>query len=417
MKLLVSGLVLVLAALSAVAQNGISPAEALIRNGRFGPAEESNRETLTRDSSNVDAIILEGRLLLLANRLEESRRCLEAASQLRPFDSELKLLLAEIAYRQDDFDRSAKLNEEARRPEKAEQLRSFHGLRPYELPKGFSQVDVPFVNSDPMPLIKVRVNGSDKKYFLIDTGGSEVIIDPDFAKEIGAKSYGAVKGMYGGGKTAMTTFGRIDSIQLGSLVIKNLPVNLLSTKKFSPAALGKPVSGIIGTCLLYHFQATLDYPGGQLLLRARSTTLPARTAKSIDIPFWMAGDHFMVAEGTLNDSKSHLFLVDSGLAGAAFTGPKSIMTEGHVKINEASAQEGAGGGGMMKIIPFTVANLSLGSARQSRLLGIYGPFPPALETSLGFHLGGLISHQFLRNYAVTFDFNSMTIRLESPTRS
>lgn len=60
-------------------------------------------------------------------------------------------------------------------------------------------------------------------------------------------------------------FGRIDSLSLGELEIRNVLVHILSTKAFSAAAQGKPVSGIIGTVLLYHFLTTLDYPGGALV--------------------------------------------------------------------------------------------------------------------------------------------------------
>jgi hypothetical protein len=66
----------------------------------------------------------------------------------------------------------------------------------------------------------------------------------------------------------------------------------------------------------------------------------------------------------------------------------------------------------MKVWPFDVASLSLGDARRQGLQGIAGAFPPQLEWAFGFRIGGLISHGFLRSYAVTFDFERMAIRLE-----
>jgi len=48
------------------------------------------------------------------------------------------------------------------------------------------------------------------------------------------------------------------------------------------------------------------------------------------------------------------------------------------------------------------------------LIGVYGAFPPSLESSLGFDVGGIISHQFFRPYAVTFDFRNMQLILRKP---
>ncbi len=44
---------------------------------------------------------------------------------------------------------------------------------------------VKFVKTDPLPILNVRVNGGDEVTFFIDTGGSEVALDTDFAKELG----------------------------------------------------------------------------------------------------------------------------------------------------------------------------------------------------------------------------------------
>ena len=58
------------------------------------------------------------------------------------------------------------------------------------------------------------------------------------------------------------------------------------------------------------------------------------------------------------------------------------------------------------------AALSLGEARREGLVGVAGVFPPQLERAYGFRIGGLVSHGFLRDYAVTFDFERMVIVLD-----
>ena len=74
-------------------------------------------------------------------------------------------------------------------------------------------------------------------------------------------------------------------------------------------------------------------------------------------------------------------------------------------------EEGAGGGGKLKIVPYTVHRLSFGDIKEENVPGLYdGPFP--WENMFGFHLSGMIGHDFLKPYAVTFDFQNMQIFLQ-----
>ncbi len=89
------------------------------------------------------------------------------------------------------------------------------------------------------------------------------------------------------------------------------------------------MDGIIGTRFLYRFISTIDYPNGELVLRqAKSTDLQRfrsqLDASAIAVPFWLAGDHFIVASGAVNGSPLVLF-VDTGLAGMGFTANPSVL--------------------------------------------------------------------------------------------
>ena len=108
-----------------------------------------------------------------------------------------------------------------------------------------------------------------------------------------------------------------------------------------------------------------------------------------------------------------LFFVDTGLAGAGFTCPPSTVKAVGLELRQDQAGKGQGGGGEMAFVPFVVDELSLGEVRRQRVDGVAGPFPPQLEWDLGFHLGGLISHQFFRSGALTLDFAAMRLRVRS----
>ena len=70
----------------------------------------------------------------------------------------------------------------------------------------------------------------------------------------------------------------------------------------------------------------------------------------------------------------------------------------------------------MKIVPYTVRQLSFGDMREDDVAGFYdGPFP--WENTFGFHLAGMVGHEFFKPYAVTFDFETMRIFLTNQPAS
>ena len=46
--------------------------------------------------------------------------------------------------------------------------------------------------TDPLPLLSVQINGGPEVTFFIDTGGSTVALDADFAKELGVPQLGRI---------------------------------------------------------------------------------------------------------------------------------------------------------------------------------------------------------------------------------
>lgn len=416
--LILTGLALGLRGQTASPQAEADPAAALFKAGNFGEAEKASLDALARNPQDAAALTRLGRLALYSNRLEDARRRLEQALALRPDDPGLKSLLAETFVRRDEFALAAPFARAAGDPAKADMLESFKSARPYEVESAASATTAKFVMTDPLPVVQVRVNGKDPVNFFIDTGGPVIILDPEFAKEVGAVEFGAQKGTFAGGKTASYLYGRVDSLAIGDFVVKHVPVNILDVRRFSqPVFGGTRVDGILGTVFLYHFLSTLDYPGGALILRLptaeniRSFQAEAEARKAVSMSFWMAGDHFMVAWGSVNGSRPLLFLVDTGMAGGGFTAPESTLKAAGIKLDEGLAGQGIGGGGKMKVVPFKVDELALGAAEEKNIAGLFsGPLP--FEDSFGFHIGGLISHAFFRPYALTFDFRAMTLTLD-----
>jgi tetratricopeptide (TPR) repeat protein len=384
------------------------------REGKFAAAAELCQQVIAREPENYEATLGLGSIAVLRNDLPQAERWLSKALALKPTERVPKEQLAVVYYRRDDFAKAAALYRTLGVEVVAKKLESFAGVIPYRVEGKSATTQVPFVHTDPLPLIQVKVGGETAN-FLIDTGAAELYLDPELAKKVSAMQFGATTGLYGGGMQAETGQGRVAELTLGDFIVHDVPVLILSTRRFDVAARGKRVDGVLGTVLLEHFLATIDYPGSQLVLRRKNQEQLAKFQEQtragkgavFEIPFWLAGQHLMVGEGRVNKSKPMLFFADTGLAGGGFTCPKSTMADAGIKLPSGPEFEGQGGGGKMKVQLFKVDELSFGPVTRRDIQAFAGVFPEAMEYGQGFRIGGFISHQFFRPYALTIDFTGM----------
>jgi len=399
-------------------EDNVTLADSLFREGQFTEAEAIYAEIVRKEPNNYQAVFSLGRINLYKNSLEESEKWLKKAMKLNPEDKEPKTLLAEAYYRRDDFQQAAPLFRDIDRIPVADKLQYLVSKVPYQIESGVEVTSVEFVQTDPLPIVKMRINNSEEALFLIDTGGWELGIDSELAEEVGAKKFGKRMAAYAGGKQAAIYAGVVDHVKIGDFRIKNVPVNISDSPKMAAAMLGVPIRGVIGTVFLYHFIFTFDYPNGKLILQRKTkeniTKMKSlvRSKDKVVVPFWMAGDHFIVAWGTVNKSAPILFFVDTGMAGGGFTGSGRTVKEANIQLPEESF-EGVGGGGKVMIKPAVVDELALGDAKEKNVMGLFGAFEgTGLEYEFGFRIGGIISHGFFRPYKLTFDFTTMNLILE-----
>ena len=412
---------------SRASQSQIDSANRLFEAGKFAEAGKLYSQIVAQNPKDYSATLQLGRIALLSNRLDDAQKWLEKAITLQPGNTDPKIMLAEALYRRDDFQKAAvalmgvdvsgnKLIREQYPTLNVAKLESFKGQTPYELTGNGTSTRVKFVKTDPLPIVNVRVNGGKEVTFFIDTGGSEVTLDTEFAKELGVSQFGAVQGTFSGGQHAQVQLGRVKSITLGDWTVKNVPTAMLPLRQLSEGFGVKQMDGIIGTTLFYHFLTTMDYPHGELVLRRKDAKSleefkTQSSGKRVTVPIWMASDHFMVGWGRVETLPPSLLFVDTGLTGAGVKLAESVIKAAGIKLDESKASEGAGGGGTLKVIPYTVHQLSFGDIKEENVPGLYdGPFP--WENMFGFYLAGMVGHDFFKPYAVTFDFQNMQIFLQ-----
>jgi hypothetical protein len=402
----------------------LAPADALFEQGRFAEAQKIYTEIATKDPKDFQAARQLGYIALLSNKLDDADTWLRKALDLKHGDADSKIMLAEALYRRNDFFHAAKSiaglgpQDAAKLANystlNAAKLESFRDDDPYKMEKGAGEsTRLPFVKSDPLPVVNVRVNGGPELTFFIDTGSSELLLDADLARELKLKPFGSVQGTFSGGLHAEVGNSRIDSLTLGAWTLKNIPIGTLPLRSMSSGFGVKQINGCVGTNVLYQFLSTIDYRANELILRKKTAANlkrfeAARDGKGYVVPMWIAGDHFMVTWGHVNAQLPSLFFVDSGLAGAGVKLTESAIKQAGITLDESKASEGAGGGGAIRTVPYTVPEFTVGALSQQNVPGIYdGPFP--WENSFGFRLAGMFGSDFLKQYAVTLDFTNMRI--------
>jgi hypothetical protein len=130
---------------------------------------------------------------------------------------------------------------------------------------------------------------------------------------------------------------------------------------------------------------------------------------------WLASDHLMLAWGHIGvpgaATDSTLMLVDTGLVGATFVAPDTVFRAAGIAAGAGQAVTGLGGGGTVTARMVTLPALTFGGVTRREVTAMMGVFPPTLETQFGYPVRGLVSHEILRPFSVTFDFAAMEIVL------
>lgn len=392
-------------------------ARLLFESGSFEEAQSIAAPLVSGPEPSADAVRLAARLAFLMGDYDEAERLFLTLLERDPADARARAGFLFSCYQTNRFARYAELSPEG--PEEmrlahASVMQAFGERRPYEIKwTGSRRAEVPFLSIDPLPIIEVEIDGR-KVAALIDTGADLFILDSEIAEELGIKPVTTMMGMFAGGKQGEVGFGKAATLTLGSVAMRHVPISMLPTKHLSLGEI--EIGGIVGTGVLRQFLSTLDYPNEQLVLRERgwdaSSDLPEALRSHVvaEVPFYLEGTHAILTHGSLNGCEGLLFHVDSGLAGdPSFGAPEQTLRYVGIPIPEVVVREDVigGGGGGFAVGQFEIATLGLGPLEQPDLIGSFGGQPPGSYRRFGFIMDGLVSHNFLRHYAWTLDFDRM----------
>jgi predicted aspartyl protease/Flp pilus assembly protein TadD len=385
--------------------------------GLFDEADAVYDEVLMQAPSNARARHGLSRGLAALNRHEEALVEIQAAIVASPVDPVLHHTHGEILKGLRRYEAAAEAFEryldvlpnirETRQTawvrSEVRFLRSFGGRVPFEMPREGVVHTLPFRLVNDKIVVRGRVNGSDPVDLVVDSGAEQMVLSQELAESAGVLAITQTISA-GVGEVGMRglDFGRVDSLEIGSFKVRNIPTII----KNPPLALiGMPSPRVSDSLspLAFGLSVVIDYRNSSLILAEH---LPDEVA---DVELPMRVQRLAVVRGVVNDKHPKSFVVDTGGEVISI----SMGTAAAIRMVPK------------RHIPLRVFGTSGWDQDAFLLPGVHLAFRdikydnlPAVVLNLhrpsvlmGFHIGGIIGYDFLRNYRVAMDLDRSVLRL------
>jgi len=398
-------------------------ADSLWASGLFEEAEGRYKDALALQPDLARGLHGLARSLLARNQLDDAMVQAQAALRLSPRDMEIHHTVGAIYERMHKYEEAAvaygnyvnllpnKDTSEKAQWSRAEIrfLRSFAQRVPFQAEPGTDDMvySVDFRTVNEKVVVSARVNDSRPQDFVVDTGAENTVITEITARRLGVApiTYTLSAGV---GETGLRglQLARVDSLELGTLKLRNVPVIIKSpplrdlqtneTESLSPLSLGYSMIIDYGTKKLIF--------GKHLPVEQGDLELPLRVYRLATVRGLVGKDH------------EASFVVDTGgevISISQATANRIPVKEGTRKI----ALKVYGSSGWDKDA-FLMPGMDLAFDKIK-----YTNFPVVVlnlnapSALLGFQLGGIVGHKFLSGYRVGIDLERSVLRLKSISNS
>ena len=395
--------------------------DALWASGLFEEAEARYDRALQLDRESARARHGVARSLAARNRLDAALTEATTALDRDPRNIDLHYTLGTIQERLRQFDAAAasfsnfvNLLPNRDRSDRADwarseirYLRSFGQRTPLQMDAGADEqvhtIDFRLLNDK--IIVRARVNGSALQDFVVDTGAESTILSGSLARRVGVTpvTFTLSAGVGDVGIRGLQ-LARIDSLELGTIRIRNVPclikdpplrnLPIEEAEALSPLALG--------------FSMTIDFTTRKLTLARR---LPEETA---DFALPLRMHRLPMVRGLIDGAHPASFVVDTGGEQISISQATAEMLGRPEPQPRIPAKVFGSSGWDPDAFLMPGVNLAFEDLRYDNftvvVLNLHTP-----SALLGFQLGGIVGHRFLRNYRVSIDLDRSVLRLKRLT--
>ena len=281
-------------------------------------------------------------------------------------------------------------------------LRSFGDRVPLELVGDPDAVlTIPFRLVNDKVVVRARVNGDGPFDFVIDTGAEQMVLSKETAQAVGVRPISnTISAGVGDIGVRGLDLGRVESLEIGPLEVRNLPV-IIKNPSLEGLPSGREPDSI--SPLALGLSVVIDYRDNQLILASRLPDEPA----DIEIP--MRYHRLAVVRGLVNQAHTKSFVVDTGGEVISISaGTANFLDTGSTRRIPLRVYGTSGWDGTAFLLPGVDLAFDQISYENFSVVVLNLHRPSAL---LGFDIGGIVGHSFLKNYRVAFDLERSLLRL------
>ena len=395
--------------------------DALWSSGLFQEAENKYKDALAAAPELARGHHGMAKSLAARSRLAEAMNEAQAALRLSPRDLEIHHTVGTIYERQHKYEEAAaaysnyvNLLPNKDHSEKADWsrqeirfLRSFGQRVPFESDPGTDDrlytVDFRLVNEK--VVVRAKVNDASAQDFVVDTGSENTVITRGTAQRLGIMpiTYTLSAGVGRAGLRGLQ-LARMDSLELGSLKIRNVPCLIKNpplrdipskeTEGLSPLALG--------------YSMVIDYKTHKLTFGKHLPDEP----KDFELPLRL--HRLATVRGTVDHDHLANFVIDTGgevisISSATATALGKPDTGRKIALKVYGTSGWDPDAFLMPGVDLAFDTISY---KNFPVVVLNLNAPSAL---LGFQLGGIVGHKFLSKYRVGIDLERSVLRLKNVT--
>jgi tetratricopeptide (TPR) repeat protein len=415
---------------------------AILGAGEFRLSVEEFRTALSLDQNEALAIAGLAMVDFYENRLSLAIPALRRAVSLDPEEPDYVFNLGQAAARNERYKEAADsyerflmiapktdIDRRTRILGLIDFLRYLGRQGSLYVPSGEHRTSISFEATDNRPILLVRINGQREPLrFVLDTGSGMSVISDQTAKRLGIKAVakgGLARAVGGGGKFEII-YGFLNSIEIGTVKVENVPVYI---RKFFDTHI--PVDGYLGLSVVQKFLTSIDYGTRRMSLVRQhqtefveswtvrrpegfQTLLPvAPNDGAVDVPLRTTSSGFLSGEVGLDGfDKNVNFIIDTA-ASITVVSEKLSQEEQLLELLQPSKMRVFGAAGVTEDVKLLqLPTLSLGLSKLEKINAAVLDLEPVNETA-GFTQSGILGGNFLRHFRIYFDFARGAMRLES----
>lgn len=360
-----------------------------------------------------------GTAYLAAGRYDDARARLREALDLDPFRTtyaQIAWNLSQVEYLANNFESSLEWAEIAR--ERGLGVKQWHidylkGLAnvPVYRFSGASSDALPFEFGKPdVPRVDVRMNRTRRVEAVIDSGAVVSIMSQRTADALPVRRLGDFEGTFHGllGEPIAVRFGVLETLELGSIVVENVPVAIMPDDKMRfliSRREGKEfrMDFLLGSNLLKEFRLELDFNRSRAIF-TRLTASDRRPGADQNLFFEGFRPH---VRGAINRRGWYLFILDTG---------SEITFLNQARLESLPVQL-FGSGGHTAMLQGLGGAMKRGAKLENVEIGVDqwgGRFKtlPMYGSADRDQAVGIIGQNFLKNFNVVIDFGRMKVDLK-----